>query len=205
MPLTPNSSLELLFPPSLIPSSIQAKLGSDLHIRPLASTDYKRGHLEVLRVLTQAPDVSADSYTSTFKHLASINAPPSSSSSPSSPTSSRSSTPPFHPATYYTIVILTLSDEIIAVGSLFIERKFLRSLGLVGHIEDIAVSEKVQGRKLGLRIIEALTGISESVGCYKTILNCSDKNIPFYEKCGYEKKENEMAKYAPERPAPARL
>lgn len=53
----------------------------------------------------------------------------------------------------------------------------MRSLGLVGHIEDIAVSEKVQGRKLGLRIIEALTGISESVGCYKTILNCSDKNI----------------------------
>lgn len=39
------------------------------------------------------------------------------------------------------------------------------------------MSEKVQGRKLGLRIIEALTGISESVGCYKTILNCSDKNI----------------------------
>ncbi|KZS90186.1 acyl-CoA N-acyltransferase [Sistotremastrum niveocremeum HHB9708] len=176
MPLTPNSSLELLFPPSLIPSSIQAKLGSDLHIRPLASTDHKRGHLEVLRVLTQAPDVSADSYTST--------------------------TPPFHPATYYTIVILTLSDEIIAVGSLFVERKFLRSLGLVGHIEDIAVSEKVQGRKLGLRIIEALTGISESVGCYKTILNCSDKNIPFYEKCGFEKKENEMVSSPSPNPLP---
>jgi len=50
-------------------------------------------------------------------------------------------------------------------------------LGSVGHIEDIAVNPKVQGKKLGLRVIQALTGISERQGCYKTILNCSDKNI----------------------------
>ncbi|PBK71491.1 hypothetical protein ARMSODRAFT_955267 [Armillaria solidipes] len=36
---------------------------------------------------------------------------------------------------------------------------------------------------------EALTYISENSG-YKTILNCSDANIPFYQKCGYVKKEN---------------
>jgi glucosamine-phosphate N-acetyltransferase len=59
----------------------------------------------------------------------------------------------------------------------FIERKFLRNLGKVGHIEDIAVSKDMQGKKLGFRVIQALTGISESVGCYKTILNCSDDNI----------------------------
>jgi glucosamine-phosphate N-acetyltransferase len=57
------------------------------------------------------------------------------------------------------------------------ELKFLRGLGTVGHIEDIAVDEKVQGKKIGLRIIQALVGISEARGAYKTILNCSDKNI----------------------------
>lgn len=69
------------------------------------------------------------------------------------------------------------TDQIVAVGSVFVEHKFLRGLGSVGHIEDIAVDSKVQGKKLGLRIIQALTGISEREGCYKTILNCSDKNI----------------------------
>ena len=39
------------------------------------------------------------------------------------------------------------------------------------------MDESQQGKKLGLRIIQALTGISENSGCYKTILNCSDKNI----------------------------
>lgn len=57
------------------------------------------------------------------------------------------------------------------------ERKFLRNLGTVGHIEDIAVDKKMQGLKLGLRIIQALTGISEALGAYKTILNCSTDNI----------------------------
>lgn len=80
--------------------------------------------------------------------------------------------------TYYSIVIIDKpTDRIVAVGTVFVERKFLRGLGSVGHIEDIAVDERQQGKKLGLRIIQALTRISENSGCYKTILNCSDKNM----------------------------
>jgi glucosamine-phosphate N-acetyltransferase len=48
---------------------------------------------------------------------------------------------------------------------------------MVGHIEDIAVDPKQQGKKLGLRIIQALTGVAEGLGCYKTILDCSKDNI----------------------------
>ena len=66
---------------------------------------------------------------------------------------------------------------VIAVGTVFIERKFLRGLGSVGHIEDIAVDQSQQGKRLGLRIIQALTYISENSGCYKTILNCNNENI----------------------------
>lgn len=85
------------------------------------------------------------------------------------------------PRTYYTIVIVDKNtDRIVAVGTVFIERKFLRGLGSVGHIEDIAVDKNQQGKKLGLRIVRALTSISENSGCYKTILNCSDTNIRAY-------------------------
>ena len=114
------------------------------------------------------------------------------------------------PRTYHTLVIVDkATDRIVAVGTVVLERKFLRGLGTVGHIEDIAVDKKQQGKKLGLRIINALTYISENNGAYKTILNCSDDNIrecsfyvalgsgtdastAFYKKCGYEKKESEM-------------
>ena len=43
----------------------------------------------------------------------------------------------------------------------------IHNLSLVGHIEDIVVNKDQQGKKLGLRIIEALDYIAEKVGCYK--------------------------------------
>ncbi|KAF9043123.1 glucosamine 6-phosphate N-acetyltransferase [Panaeolus papilionaceus] len=169
---TPDSQLDLLFNPELIPNDVQAQLGSDLHLRPLARCDLKRNHLGVLAVLTSTPNLTEEQYQRAFDVLRSCN------------------------NTYYTIVIVAKeTDSIVGVGTVFMEQKFTRNLGRVGHIEDIAVDKNVQGKKLGLRVIQALTGISEKTGCYKTILNCSDHNIPFYEKCGFEKKENEMARY----------
>jgi len=169
---TPDSELDLMFSPSLIPQEVQKQLGPDLHLRPLARTDLYRSHLSVLSVLTSTPQLTEAQYNQAFDTFTSC------------------------PNTYYTVVIVSKEiDQIVAVGSLFIEQKFTRNLGRVGHIEDIAVDKRVQGHRLGLRIIQALTGISEKQGCYKTILNCSDANIPFYQKCGYEKKENEMARY----------
>lgn len=33
------------------------------------------------------------------------------------------------------------------------------------------------------------------------ILDCSEKNVPFYEKCGFKQKEVEMAWYVPQEKA----
>jgi len=173
---TPDSELDLLFSPDLISPEVKSQLHEGLHMRPLASTDYHRGHLPVLAVLTVVTDPGEAAWVAQFNAMREA------------------------PSTYYPLVIVDkANDRIVGVGCVFIERKFLRGLGSVGHIEDIAVDKKQQGKKLGLRIIHALTHISESSGCYKTILNCSDENTPFYQKCGFEKKENEMAKYAPVR------
>lgn len=180
---TPDSELDLLFSPELIPSEVKAQLGSDLHvrssifpqrqvftsrkqIRPLARNDHTRSHLSVLSVLTSTPPVSPIDYTTAFDTLRSC------------------------PNTYFTLVIINKStDQIVGVGCVFVEQKFIRGLGKVGHIEDIAVDKNTQGRKLGLRIINALTAISEAIGCYKTILNCNNSNIRevfFYVAfCGY--------------------
>ncbi len=61
----------------------------------------------------------------------------------------------------------------------------IHNLGIVGHIEDIAVAADQQGKKLGLRIIQALDYIAAKVGCYKSILDCSEANEGFYVKCGF--------------------
>jgi glucosamine-phosphate N-acetyltransferase len=65
------------------------------------------------------------------------------------------------------LVICDGDDRVVGTGSLIVERKFIHSLGLVGHIEDIAVEKGQQGKKLGLRIIQALDFVAAQVGCYK--------------------------------------
>jgi hypothetical protein len=42
------------------------------------------------------------------------------------------------------------------------------------------------------RVIEALMEAAKDMGCYKVILDCSNDNVPFYSKCGLEKKEIQM-------------
>ena len=67
--------------------------------------------------------------------------------------------------------------------------------GKVGHVEDIAVSQSHQGKGLGKKIIAAMDAMAPDLGCYKTLLDCSEKNRGFYEKCGYKWKEHHMSRY----------
>ncbi|KAI9143398.1 acyl-CoA N-acyltransferase [Paraphysoderma sedebokerense] len=101
-----------------------------------------------------------------------------------------------HNDIYFPIVIEDVaSGTVVAAGTLLAEKKFIRNCGVVGHIEDIVVSETMRGKRLGIRIIETLVEIARQQSCYKVILNCNDDNVTFYEKCGFKKKEVEMALY----------
>ncbi len=88
------------------------------------------------------------------------------------------------------VIIHTKTD--VDTGRIYIEKKFIHHLGAVGHIEDIVVDVKYRKKGLGKMIIDYLTKYGKNKKCYKVILNCSQKNIGFYEKCGYKQKEIEM-------------
>ncbi|EYU17479.1 hypothetical protein MIMGU_mgv1a016916mg [Erythranthe guttata] len=98
-----------------------------------------------------------------------------------------------------TILICVIEDKdlgkIVATGSVFIEKKFIRNCGKVGHVEDVVVDSSVRGKKLGKKVIEFLSDYARGVGCYKVILDCSVDNVPFYERCGFKQKEVQMVKY----------
>jgi len=64
----------------------------------------------------------------------------------------------------------------------------------VGHIEDVVVDAAARGQNLGKRLIEALVAVCRDKGCYKVILDCAEKNVAFYEKCGLTRKEVQMVR-----------
>ena len=51
-----------------------------------------------------------------------------------------------------------------------------------------------------------MQSVGEQVGCYKVILDCSEGNVPFYERCGFQRKEVQMAvHFAANKTPPSRL
>ena len=82
--------------------------------------------------------------------------------------------------------------SIIATSSVLIENKFLHCGSRVGHIEDVVVDRDTRGTGLGQKIVEHCIDYCRDVGCYKVILDCSNKNVPFYINCGMYLSENCM-------------
>lgn len=90
------------------------------------------------------------------------------------------------------VIVDKRTETIAATGNIIIERKIIHELGLCGHIEDIAVNSKYQGQGLGKLLIGQLVTIGFDYGCYKIILDCDEKNVKFYEKCGFNNAGVEM-------------
>jgi len=87
------------------------------------------------------------------------------------------------------------NKTIIGCGTIIIEPKFIHNCGYVSHIEDVCIIPEYQGKGYGKKIIQQLIDISKINNCYKIILNCSQDNELFYEKCGFKKTNTQMSIY----------
>jgi glucosamine-phosphate N-acetyltransferase len=89
------------------------------------------------------------------------------------------------------IIYSNIENKIIGTGSIFKIIKLHNNP--IGQIEDVIINNKYRSLGLGKIIVNKLIqfGLNE-FKCYKIILNCLDKNINFYEKCGFILVGNEM-------------
>jgi glucosamine-phosphate N-acetyltransferase len=81
---------------------------------------------------------------------------------------------------------------IIGTTTLLVEPKFIFGGGRVAHIEDVAVRAGWQRKGIGLKLVSYATEQAAIMRCVRTVLDCSDENIPFYEKIGYSYHGNSM-------------
>lgn len=142
---------------------------SNFTITQLQCNDYHNGFLQLLEQLTtvNSNEISYDDFS---KYIEKINST--------------------------VFVIKNDADgRIIATATALIENKFIHKLSSVCHIEDVVVDSKHRNNGLGKKLIEHCVEYAKSKGCYKIILNCSEKNIQFYEKCGFKNKNVEMSLY----------
>ena len=159
--------------PSFVPVDFKSLNGfNSFRLRSLSSQDFERGHCHVLSQMTQVGNLTKQQWLFRFEEMREMK------------------------GTYFVIVIEDLTtNKLVASGSLFIERKFIRNTSCCGHLEDIVVDKNYRKRNFGAFLIYRLIQIGEKMGCYKLILDCSEDNVHFYEKCGFLKKEQQMVRY----------
>ncbi|KAI9499789.1 Glucosamine-phosphate N-acetyltransferase-like protein [Coemansia spiralis] len=167
-------SSNALFDSSVLGSSMRSQLPPNHVLRALELTDFNKGYMECLANLTITGTVTGQMFADSFEEMQ-------------------------RAGCYFVIVIEDLeANAIVASGTLVVEQKFLRGCGRVGHIEDIVVAKGQQGKRFGFTIIKQLLEVANVTGCYKSILDCSLENVPFYEKCGFVNKGIQMAIYSPD-------
>lgn len=139
--------------------------------RIIVSNDYHKGYIELLTQLTIVGEITKEQYMDQLNKIKENE----------------------------NHLIYVIEDEktnkIITSGTLLIEPKFIHQISNVGHIEDIIVDKNYRGYGLGKIIINHLTNMAKEKNCYKVILDCTEDNISFYQKCGFMQKEFEMTKY----------
>ena len=92
----------------------------------------------------------------------------------------------------HVIFVASDGDRIVGTCTLLIESKFIHDGGIVGHIEDVSVDAKYQGTGVGGTLVKAVLEAAGKMGCYKTILDCQDDIVKFYEKIGFKKSATTM-------------
>lgn len=139
---------------------------TDVKIREIEKRDLENGFLESLDSLRRTSDLDAKKAEKVFENIKSNQ--------------------------HHKIFVAIIDEKVVGSTTLFIEPKFIHQGGLVGHIEDVVVTKEFQGKGIGEKLIKASLDFAKNNGCYKTILDCSDDVIPFYEKIGFKKHSNSM-------------
>ena len=94
---------------------------------------------------------------------------------------------------FYKIFVSVKDDGlIIGATTILIEQKFIHDGGRVGHIEDVATRNEYEGLGIGSALIRTCLDFAKKNNCYKVILDCSEKNIPFYKKIGFKEHDISM-------------
>ena len=139
---------------------------SELIIREIIESDLENGFLESLDNLRQSSNLEQNSARNILKKILENE--------------------------NHIIHVAELNGKIVGSTTLLIEQKFIHEGGFVGHIEDVVVNKEFEGQGIGMKLVLSLLDVAKEKKCYKTILNCEDKLLPFYEKIGFKQKSTEM-------------
>ena len=90
------------------------------------------------------------------------------------------------------VAVAEVSGAVVGTATILFETKLIHGGGTAGHIEDVAVRREYQGAGIGGRMVRYLLNAAHERGCYKTVLDCEDGLVGYYQLLGFERFSNGM-------------
>lgn len=87
----------------------------------------------------------------------------------------------------YHMAVYEDAGKVVGTATLLLQFNLTHGARPYGHIENVVTDSSYRGKGVGKALIDYLVDKAKRKGCYKVVLNCSDENVPFYQKCGFKK------------------
>ena len=83
-------------------------------------------------------------------------------------------------------------NVIVGTVTLILEYDLFSKMSKYCRIKDLVVHEGIRKYGLGRTLVNHILKIAREINCFSVVLNSDDKNIKFYENCGFQKGKTEM-------------
>jgi len=83
----------------------------------------------------------------------------------------------------YIVCVYQEGQKLLGTATLIIQLNLSHGGRPYAHIENVVVNKNFRGKNIGKQIVDYLIKKANERNCYKIVLSCEKKNIPFYKKC----------------------
>ena len=87
----------------------------------------------------------------------------------------------------YYLNVCGTDNKLSGTSMLFIQHNLSHCGRSIGHIENVVVDEDYRGQGISKLLEMDLLMVAKQRGCYKTVLNCKEKNVPVYASVGFNR------------------
>lgn len=84
--------------------------------------------------------------------------------------------------------------HVIGTAMVHLQYKLSYDCGVAAHLEDLVVDPEWRSIGIGEELVEAAIDFANENKCYKIMLTCLDRTVPYYEKLGFVKWDYGMRK-----------
>ena len=89
----------------------------------------------------------------------------------------------------YFLWVAELTDgdrDIVGTAMMHLQHKLSYHCGVAAHLEDVVVDKGYRGKGIGKVLVAKAIATAKEHGCYKIMLTCFEKTIPYYKAQGFQ-------------------